>query len=143
MRTQSIAFLFLLVASCALARMDSVTVSVATGAATTGTGTTTIDGYVEAIVLDVPAGTVTGTYTVAWSPPESTVAAVTIGSGSAITADTWIRPRIDATTTDGTANTSDPPVRYAIPNNGVITVTITNASATNLTWKTLVIYERN
>lgn len=125
-------------------QVESQTISVDVGATTAGTNTITISGYLDSIYLDVPAGTVTGAYNLAWLPPESTAASVLIYTNSGLTADLLLRPRLDGSTIGtGAALTSDPPDRLAVPPNGKIRMIITDSSATNLTWKAIVIYEKD
>jgi len=114
--------------------LRTVRLSVNTGATAGGTDTANVRGYVEQVLFDVPtAGGSTGTVTVSYQPDISTMAAITIATKTGLTADQVVRPRVDGTTTDGTANTNDPPERYPVA--GVLTFTVASARATNLTWK--------
>ena len=140
--------LLVFIAACLLGfsalagKLISETVAVTTGAATAGTNTTTISGYLDTIIIDIPAGSRTCDWDIVWSPPESTIGNVNLYTNDGITADTWVRPRVDATDIAAAALTGDPPVRFAIPERGLITVTVTNASATNLTWNAVFIWEK-
>ncbi len=124
-------------------RLVTETVSIATAGLTEGTNTTAIAGYLDTIIFDVPAGSVTGDVSVTYNHAVSTAAAVTIYTNNAVTADVVLRPRTDASAMGtGAALTGDPPVPLAIPKNGTITFTLLNGSATNLTWKLILIYEK-
>ena len=133
----------LAVAASAAGRLVTETISIATAGLTEGTNTVSISGWLDTVIFDVPAGTVTGDVDIVYSPPESTVADVTIYSNDTVTADVILRPRIDASTMGtGAALTTDPPVPIALPKRSTITFAVTNGSATNLTWKLILIYEK-
>ena len=124
-------------------RLVTETVTISTAGLTEGTNTTAITGYLDTLIFDVPAGTVTGDVDVTWSPPESTVSAITLYSNDTVTADVILRPRADGSAIGtGAALTTDPPWPVAIPERGTITFAVTNGSATNQTWKLILIYEK-
>jgi len=113
----------------------------ATNAATLVTDTTSINGYLESVIVVPPAGTPTGTVSVAYQPRLSTASAVTLVSKAGLTAETVFRPRVDTTTTDGTANTNDPPTRFMLAGED-ITVSISSANVTNATWNVIIKWEK-
>lgn len=102
-------------------------------------GNTTVKdvyGYVETVEMDSPNGTATGQVVLYAVPPLSTMGRYLIATNT-VTADKRIYPTRDSTTTDGTANTSDPPARFLLWGD-TVTMVVTNASATNLTWQVYV-----
>ncbi len=120
--------------------LDTRTLTIETGGNTHGKATNTvIRGYVHEIRIDMPAGA-TGTYSVVFSP-ESGLTDVDLATNNTATADQTFRPRYDGTEIGGDPLTSDPPWRYAVINGNVI-FSVTNASATNLTHKAEIIFER-
>jgi hypothetical protein len=128
-----------LLAVCAYGKPQHETITVTTGTNDTGTATlTTLSGYVDEIVLEIPAGTaVTGTVAVTASPPIGS--AVTLASKT-IAATALIRPRLDGTDTAGSALTSDPPGRY-LSYGDTITATVSSANTTGLTWRVWIKYD--
>jgi hypothetical protein len=130
-----------LLAACAgFAEPDATVLSVATGTNTAGSATdTTISGYIEEIVLELPTGTaVTGTVVVTATPPIGS--AITLASKT-IAATTLIRPRLDGTGTAGAALTNDPPWRY-LSYGDTITAAVSSANRTGLTWRVRMKYDR-
>jgi len=110
---------------------------ISTGGLTYGSTTSVaVSGYLEEVYFDVPSAGTTGTVSVAWSPTLATMDPVTVATSTALTADKIIRPRVDGTSTDGTALTGDPPGRYLV--GGTLTFAVTNASATNLQWTCII-----
>jgi hypothetical protein len=138
-RTLSILGAAVLLAVCAYGKPQHATVTVTTGTNDTGTATlTTLSGYVDEIVLELPTGTaVTGTVAVTASPPIGS--AVTLASKT-IAATALIRPRLDGTDTAGSALTSDPPGRY-LSYGDTITATVSSANTTGLTWRVWIKYD--
>ena len=112
-------------------------IEVATG--TNGAGQVTdksVRGYIDQIVLELPAGgSRTGTVSVVATPTIGS--AVTLASAT-ITETTLIRPRVYTTGADGSgvdvSATNAAAWRYMAWGD-VITVTVTNASPTNVTWR--------
>ena len=136
-------FFLILFPLIGLGRLVTETITISTAGLTAGTNTTSISGWLDTVIFDVPAGTVTGDVDIVYSPPESTVANVVIYSNDTVTADVTLRPRADGSAIGtGAALTTDPPWPVAIPERGVITFSVLNGSATNLTWKLILIYEK-
>ncbi len=96
---------------------------------------------INTITFDV-IGVITGDLSVvkATSGLLSTLSDVTLASKAAVAADLIVRPRVDTTTTDGTANTGDPPVRYMLAGENLV-FNVVNASGSNVTFKALIQYE--
>jgi hypothetical protein len=120
-------------------------IEVTTG--TTGTNsvssTNSIEAcYINTITFDVVTGSTTGDLSVvkATSGLLSTLSDVTLASKAAVASDLVVRPRVDTTTTDGTANTGDPPVRFMLAGENLV-FTVVNGSESNTTFKALVQYE--
>jgi hypothetical protein len=128
-----------LMAACAFGEPKRVTLDVTTGTNDTGnTSTGVIAGYIDEIVLIIPAGTtVTGTVAIVATQPLGNT--VTLASKE-ITATTLVRPRLDGTDTAGSALTSDPPGRY-LSYGDTITATVTAANTTGLTWRVGIKYD--
>lgn len=117
---------------------QSELIEVKTGTNDTGSSSIRLNGYVDEIVLDLPAGTaVTGTVTV--TSVSAYGAAVTLAT-KAIAADATIRPRLDGTDNTGSALTSDPPGRYMAAKE-TLTATVSSANTTGLTWRVLIKYD--
>lgn len=111
--------------------------------ATTGTNATalvtasdaTINGYVFEVVFDCPSA-VTGNVSVVAESPVSTVADVTLATA---TSDVTIRPLFDLTDTAGSAHSSGAGDYFHVAGE-TVTLSVTNASATNATFKAVVKY---
>ena len=119
-------------ASDARTKIKSVTTT-ATNAATAVSTTLDFTGYLESVIVDPPAGSPTGTVSISYQPKLSTASAVTLVSKAGLTTETVFRPRVDTTTTDGTANTNDDPARFFLAGE-VITFSISSANVTSATW---------
>jgi hypothetical protein len=121
----------------ALAAPEQKIIEVATGANGAGqTSDKTVRGYIDQIVLELPAGGVrTGLVSVIATPTIG--AAVTLASAT-ITSTTLVRPRFYETSIAGaavdTASTNAASWRYMAWGD-IITVTVTNANPTNVTWR--------
>lgn len=116
----------------------SSVVSVPTGTNDTGSASIRLSGYVDEVVLDLPAGTsVSGDVTVVSAPAYG--ATVTLATKS-LTADATVRPRLDGTDNAGTALTSDPPGRYMAAEE-TVTATVRNANTTGLVWRIILKYD--
>jgi hypothetical protein len=127
-----------LMACACLAGPQHVTFNLATGTNDTATTTTTaISGYIDEIVLELPAGATSGVVSVTATPVVG--AAVTLASKT-ITATQLVRPRLDGTDTAGTALTSDPPWRYMSAGDK-ITASVASASHTGKTWRVYIKYD--
>lgn len=128
-----------LVAACACAEPRHETISVSTTTNDNGTATATdIAGYIDEIVLETPIGsTSTGTVAVTATPPIGS--AVTLASKT-ISATALVRLRVDGTDTAGSALTNDPPGRY-LSYGDTITVAVTSAAPTGLTWRVWIKYD--
>ncbi len=113
-------------------KIKSVTTT-ATNAATTVSTTLDFTGYLESIIVDPPAGSPTGTVSIAYQPKLATASAVTLVSKAGLTTETVFRPRVDTTTTDGTANTGDTPTRFFLAGE-TITFSISSANVTSAVW---------
>lgn len=115
--------------------VDVLTVS--TGTNTTGTQSMRLNAYVDEIILDIPAGSVTGTLSVVSIPAYGDHV---ILASNTISADKAIRVRLDGTDSAGTALTGDPPSRYmaAMEN---IRFTVTAADPTGVTWRACIKYD--
>ena len=127
-----------LMACACLAEPRHVTFSLATGTNDTATaGTTAISGYIDEIVLELPAGATSGAVSLTATPVVG--AAVTLASKT-ISATQLVRPRLDGTDTAGTALTSDPPGRYMSAGDK-LTALVASASHTGLTWRVFVKFD--
>ena len=113
-----------------LVRLD-VTSNTTNASAYVAATNETIRGWLEELIVDVPAG-VTGTVTVTVSPWLSGVSAVTVLSTNDLVDEIRTRPRWDGTDTAGADLSSDPPWRLPIVGESVI-VGLTNCSLTNAT----------
>ena len=115
------------------ARTKIVTVTTtATNAATTVSATCDFTGYLESVIV-VPPATNTGNIAISYQPAASVASAITLVSKTGLAAETVYRPRVDSTTTDGTANTNDPPERFLLAGE-VITTSLSSANVTSETW---------
>jgi len=125
-----------LMACVCLAGPKHHTFSLSTGTNDTATtSTTAISGYIDEVILELPAGTsITGHVAVTATPLVG--AAVTLAAKS-IDATQLVRPRLDGTDTAGAALTSDPPGRYMSAGDK-ITANVTGASVTGLTWRVFI-----
>ena len=120
-------------------REVTLTVTTGTNATAVVTESITNKGWIETIDLEViPAGS-TATHPVVANTTPSTLANVTLATKTDCAADLAFRPRFDGTDTAGSALTSDPPTRYM--QSGLVVLSVTNASATNLSFKAVVKYE--
>lgn len=138
MRKVMISIMAIGLMACAIYAGDLATYRLVVTTAGNTYGSTNIvvkNSYLEAIYVDAPAATTTGTVEITWQPDLATMSAVNLAT-NIITTDKIFRPRVDATGIDGSDLTSDPPVRYLV--SGTVTMTVTNASATNLTWQAII-----
>lgn len=128
-----------LLAACAYGEPKQAVIDATTGTNATGSASTSaIAGYIDELVLVLPTGTaVTGTVAVTAAQPMGN--SVTLASKE-IAATTLIRPRLDGTDTAGSALTSDPPGRY-LSYGDTITVAVSGANTTGLTWRVWVKYD--
>jgi hypothetical protein len=138
MRGAGICVLAVWLSACAAYGADSrskiVSVTTtATNAATTVSQTFSVNGYLESIIVDPPAGSPTGSVTIAYQPKLSTASAISLVAKTGLTAETVFRPRVDTTTIDGTANTGDDPEKFMLSGE-VITFSVTDANVTSATW---------
>jgi len=128
-----------MVAGSVAAAPQYAIMSMATGtnvAATTST--TAISGYIDEIIMEIPAGTsVTGTVAVTATPLVGS--AVTLASKE-IGANQLVRIRVDGTDSAGSALTSDPPGRY-LSVQDKLTFSVSGVNTTGLTWRVLVKYD--
>lgn len=137
----------LLIATAAMATPERQILSVTTGtnAATAVTTTSaTLRGYIDTVTFDVITAGTTGTLWATVTPELSTLSVVDLARVEDCGADTVIRPRFDPTTVAGVTLTNDPPyTSYMYPVVGeVITFGVSNASATNITFKCIVKYDK-
>jgi hypothetical protein len=105
------------------------------GAATHGTQSVTVRGRVAEVLIDSPAAGVTGTVSVTAAPAISTMAALTLATGT-ISNDLVVRPAVDMTDNAGAALTSDPPEHPMVF--GSVTFAVTNSSSTNVEWRCVI-----
>lgn len=139
MRTRWLILCGCVAAGLCVAAPRSALLSLPTGLASSITGTTTaVSGYIDEIILELPAGATTGTVAITATPVVGTNAVTLASLG--IDATKLIRPRLDGTDTAGTALGSDPPGRYMSAGDN-IAVVISDASSTGLTWRVLVKYD--
>jgi len=102
-------------------------------------GSTTIStpyGYVEEVILTVPAASATGTVAVIANRVLSGVSALNLAT-NVVTAQLIARPSVDFTDATGGAITADPPRRPLLYGE-TVTMTVTNSSATNLIWRAVI-----
>lgn len=138
MRNLCIILAVVLAAGVVNGRPQHVTMSAATGTNTTATATdSTLSGYIDEIFLEAPSGVTSGIVSVVATQPLGNT--VTLAS-KAVTADTLVRIRVDGTDTAGSALTSDPPGRY-LTHGDTITLTVTAADPTGLTWRVWIKYD--
>ena len=127
-----------LLAACAFADPQVTVLSIALGTNTTGSATTSVPaGYIDEIVLDYPAGAVSGIVTATATPAVGQ--AVTLVSKTAVT-NVLFRPRLDGTDTAGAALTSDPPWRY-LAYGDLFTFSVSAADPTGVTWRVAIKYD--
>lgn len=129
-----ILWLALTLARAAHAGFKSELIEVSVNANTYGSTTVSVPGgYVEEIMLTVPAASATGTVAVLANRPLSGITAITLAT-NVVTAELVVRPAVDFTDATGGALASDPPRRPLLYGE-TITMTVTNASATNAIWR--------
>ena len=127
-----------MLAACATAMPQSITLSAASGTNLTATSQSVrISGYVDEIVLELPSGCLTGTVVVTATPIVGSAATL---ATKTITATSLIRPRIDGTTTAGVANTSDAPDRFMSALDSFV-ANVTDANATGGTWRVFIKFD--
>jgi hypothetical protein len=115
----------------------AIPIDVAVGANTYGSTTTKeVYGYVEEIVADVPAASMTGTVSVIANRVIDSVAALSLAT-NVVTADYVVHPVVSATDGTGGVLTSPAPRRPLLWGE-TVTVVVTNSSATNVTWRVIV-----
>jgi hypothetical protein len=124
-------------AAVAFARPRQTEMKVAVGVKTGGSATEkTITGYIEEIVVEKPAGATSADITLKVTQPmgnEITLADKTF------TATTLIRPRLKATTADGTELGTNA-VQY-LSLSDVWTLSVTNSNPTGVTWRVWIKYD--
>jgi len=127
-----------MLAACACAMPQSITLSAACGVNSAGTSQVVrVSGYVDEIVLELPSGCLTGTVVVTATPIVG--AAVTLATKT-ITATSLIRPRLDGTDTGGSALSSDPPGRFLSALDAFV-ATVSDANAKNGTWRVFIKFD--
>lgn len=99
-----------------------------------------VRGEIESVTFDVPAGTQTGNVSLVTLSDISTEAAVTLASTNAITADTLMRPRWLTCNYDGTIAGTVYDQRFLVSGESLV-FSVTNALATNVTWRCIVKYK--
>ena len=105
---------------------------VLTGAETADTNTLQrLRGYVDEIHVSATDGDATGAVSVVYIPLDGVTPNVTLATNTVTDAKVF-RPRVDGTTTDGTANTEDPPERFSLA--GETVQAFVRGSATQTTW---------
>jgi hypothetical protein len=124
-------------AAVAFARPRQTEIEVAVGASTGGSATEkTITGYIDEIVIEKPEGATSADITVKAAQPmgnEHTFADKTVS------ATTLIRPRMKATTADGTEIGTNV-LRYMTLSDAW-TVAVTNSNPTGVVWRVWIKYE--
>lgn len=127
----------LFLAACAYGGPDYREISISTGTNSTGTASNqTFSGYIDEIIVPLPAESATGTVTVAAYPPAGS--SVTLATKH-ISATQLFRPRIDGTDTAGTDLTNDPPSRYMSIGDS-FQFTVADAT-TGLTWRAIIKFD--
>jgi hypothetical protein len=126
-----------LVAVAAIARPRQTVIAVAVGTNSVGSATEkTITGYIDEIVIEKPEGATSADITVKAAQPmgnEHTFADKTVS------ATTLIRPRMKATTADGTEIGTNV-LRYMTLSDAW-TVAVTNSDPTGVVWRVWIKYE--
>lgn len=114
--------------------------STSTNAATLVSSPRPFSGWIESIDFDVVTASTTGTLRLVASPVIETMTNVTLAVATNCTTDRSFRLRVDGTDRNGTALSSDPPWRFF--HTGNLTFSVTNASATNITFNAVIRYEK-
>jgi len=109
------------------------------GAATGGTNTLAISGYVEAVYVSVSDGASTGAVTVSYAPHIGGNA-VNLATNDVSDEKVW-RPVVDKTSVAGTDLTSDEPARFPLA--GETVSFVVTGSPTNLTWKCVLVLDQD
>jgi hypothetical protein len=73
-------------------------------------------------------------------PEQASASKVMLATNAALATVVTTRPRIDATDETGSALSSDPPVRVPVVGETVY-FTVTNSTATGVTWQAVIKYE--
>jgi hypothetical protein len=94
-----------------------------------------VQGYIDTVLFDVPAGSVSGSVSLI-----SVLGSEVIATGSVITADTLIRPRAYPTTSSGSAVYTNGSVRY-LTYGDTLKFGVTNCGSTNVTWKCSILWD--
>jgi len=110
---------------------------------TTSVTNATIQGFLEEIVIDMPAATVTSTVSVVYDYGLTTLSDLTLATTNGINADVTMRPRV-LPTDNGGDTLGAVPVKYALTGGKVIfKVTETTLSGSNNAHKVLIKYSTN
>jgi len=111
---------------------------------TTSVTNATIQGYLESVIFDSPAATITSAVTLVWQPALSTLSSVTLASTNGLAADKTLRPRWVSTDSAGTALASVEGIRFPLTGGKLVfSVTGTSLSGSNTAHKVLIKYYKN
>jgi hypothetical protein len=132
-----IAALLLVAGIASAGGFNARTIDVPVNANTYGSTTVKdVSGYVEEILVDVPGTSQTGTVSVIATRSTASIAALSLAT-NVVTADYIVRPVVSSTDGTGGALTSPAPRRPLLWGE-TVTVVVTNASTTNVTWSVVI-----